>query len=190
MKLLKFMKLFKLLKRKGSKLNIKSIDKQIGKYSEWKRVEVKISDGELFFHVQPYMSSFEIDKIIENYGKFLEKYAEEIDEASSGDTSKALKIIYGILYSFLVRYKSDILSVEDKHIIEDYSGEQMLLFSLKFISLNMFDQIIEFYDESSMDILFNKFNNILKTANKLTGLRSFVREIDKNKNNKETVLKA
>ena len=172
------MKWFK-FNRKKSKLNVKAIDKEIGKYKEWEKVSINTSDGDMFFHIQPYISSFEMDQIIENYGKFLEKYAKDIEKISGKDNSRALKIVYGILYSFLVRYKSDILSVEDKVVIDDYSGEQMLLFSMNLITLNVFNSIIEFYDESSMSILFDKFNNILQTANRLKEVKDFVKDLDK-----------
>ena len=172
------MKWFK-FNRKNSKLNVKAIDKEIGKYQEWKKVSVETSEGDMFFHIQPYISSFEIDQIIEGYGKFLEKYAKDIEKTSGNDNSRALKIIYGILYSFLVRYKSDILSVKDKVVIEDYTGEQMFLFSMNLITLNIFNNIIEAFDKSSMDILFNKFNTILKTGSELKNIQGFVKNLDK-----------
>ena len=174
------MKWFK-FNRKKSKLNVKAIDKEIGKYQEWKKVSVETSEGDMFFHIQPYISSFEIDQIIEGYGKFLEKYAKDIEKTSGNDNSRALKIIYGILYSFLVRYKSDILSVKDKVVIEDYTGEQMFLFSMNLITLNIFNNIIEAFDKSSMDILFNKFNTILKTGSELKNIKDFVKDQDKKK---------
>ena len=175
---MKWFKGFKLFNKKGSRFNVKAIDKEIGKYQEWERITIGTSNGDMFFHIQPYISSFEIDQIIEGYGKFLEKYAKEIEKTSGNDNSRALKIIYGILYSFLVRYKSDILSVDDKVVIEDYTGEQMLLFSMNLITLNVFNNIIEAYDESSMDILFNKFNTILKTGSELKNIKDFVKDLD------------
>lgn len=176
---MKLFKSFKLFGKRSSKLNLKAIDKEIGKYQEWKKVSVKTSQGDMFFHVQPYMSSFEIDQIIENYGKFLEKYAKEIEDIGGSDNSRALKIIYGILYSFLVRYKSDILSEEDKTIVKEYTGEQMMLFSMNLITLNIFNEIMKSYDEGSMDILFSKFNTIIKTGVSLKDNRDFVRNLDK-----------
>ena len=169
---------WKLFNKKSSRLNVGAIDKEIGKYQEWVKVLVKTSDGDLFFHVQPYISSFEIEQIIEGYGKFLEKYAKEIEDMSGSDNSKALKIIYGILYSFLVRYKSDILSEDDKTVVTDYSGEQMLIFSMNLITLNVFNNIVESYDESSMDILFSRFEAIIKTGISIKDNKDFARKLD------------
>ena len=173
------MKWYKTLIKKKSKLNLKAIDKEIGRYQEWKKVSVKTTDGDMFFYVQPHISSFEIDQIIENYGKFLEKYAKDIEKVSGKDNSRALKIIYGILYSFLVRYKSDILSEKDKTIVEEYTGEQMMLFSMNLMTLNIFNEIMESFDKNSMKILFDKFSDIIKTGNRIKEVNSFVKNLDK-----------
>ena len=164
-------------KIKKERFNSASISKEVDSYSDWKKVNIKIKDGEKFFYIQPNISSFEIDRIIEDYGYFLEKYSKDIDGALDGNNSSALKIIYGILYAFLVRHKTDILSEEDKVVIKDINGDEMMMFALGFIKLNIFDAVLEEFDKESLNILFTKFNTVIETATKLHEVGTLVKDL-------------
>ena len=169
-------KLFK-NKIKKERFNSASISKEVDSYSEWKKVNLRVKDVEMFFYIQPNISSFEIDKVIEDYGYFLEKYSKDIDGALDGDGSAARKIRYGILYAFVVRHKTDILSEEDKIIIKDINGEEMMTFAINFIKLNIFDAVMEEFDKESLNILFTKFNTVIETATKLNEVGVLVKDL-------------
>jgi len=171
------MKLFK----KSSKLNMATISNEVDKYSEWKPITILFSDGYKIFNIQPYIGSYQIDTIIEEYGKFLEKYAKQISDVAEGNKTLELKNIMGFLCCFLIRYKTDILSSNNREIIKDMSDESMMTASINIIKLNQFDKIVGSFDKQSMKVLFEKFNEILAIAPDFAKTLNVVKNIDKSK---------
>lgn len=164
--------MFKLLKRK-ERLDIKSIESENDLYNEWNKVSVKLSGSQKEFYVQKYLSSDDIDKIIIEYGKFMTNKSEEIGKLSRDDNNK-LKIIMSILYCFLIRYKTDIMSKEPKTICTNITDEQMLSASLDIINLNIFSEILSNFDKSSLDVLRQKFDLILESAPTVAKNKEFI----------------
>ena len=154
-------------KKENNRLNIEVINKEHDRYSVWKDVSVNLNGNIMTFGIQKYISSVEIDRIIEAYGKYLQEFSDliipEIKDINNNEDSE--KVLIGMLlhlWAFVVRFKTDIF--EGKKIVEKIDNNKMFQLCVKLVELNCFDEILEKFDSNSLDKLRDKFFGTLQIS--------------------------
>lgn len=149
----------------NKKLTIETISKENEKAKE--TVKITLSNGD-YLNIRPVLSREDLENIISSYADFLtDKEVKEI-------VKKKELVVF--LNCFVILNNSDLL--ENSSIVSN--TDKLKYCTLLFNNPVIFNEIMEKFDISSIELIVKKFNEIMKIAKKIEEINSK----RKNKNKK------
>lgn len=137
---------------KQKKLTIESLEKEQKKYNTIKKVE--LSNGD-FLNIRPYLNKEDINNIISTYSSFL------LDKDVKNNVKSNELLLF--LQCFIILNNSDLL--ENSNIKTNV--DKLKYCTLLTTNIVLFDEIMNSFDNLSLDLILKKFNEIIKIARNL-----------------------